>query len=56
MRRGESRLLLVCVADALSCVQVAGLAGVRPIGLVPKRRTCLLFDCPEEHKEYALVP
>ena len=27
--------------------EVAGLAGVRPIGLVPKRRTAITFDAPE---------
>ena len=32
----------------LSSRQIAELAGVRPIGLVPKRRTCINFDAPAE--------
>ncbi len=31
------------------CDMVAGLAGARPVGLVPKRRTAILFDGPAEH-------
>ena len=30
------------------CDEVAGLAGAKPVGLVPKRRTAILFDGPED--------
>jgi len=29
--------------------QIALLAGIRPIGLLPKRRTCINFECPAQH-------
>lgn len=31
------------------CDEIAGLVGVRPVGLIPKRRTAITIDAPEQH-------
>ena len=31
------------------CDEIAELAGVRPVGLAPKRRTAIIIDAPEDH-------
>ncbi len=31
------------------CDEIANLAGVRPVGLVPKRRTAITIEAPEQH-------
>jgi D-arginine dehydrogenase len=44
---GEFLADVVVNAAGAWCDTVAGMAGARPIGLVPKRRTAIIFDAPE---------
>jgi D-arginine dehydrogenase len=44
--KGEIRARTVINAAGAWADSVAGLAGAKPVGLVPKRRTALLFDPP----------
>ncbi len=43
-RAGEFRAAVVINAAGAWCDEVAALAGARPVGLMPKRRTAILFD------------
>jgi len=44
---GEFRAPVVVNASGAWADVVAGIAGARGIGIVPKRRTCITFDAPE---------
>jgi D-arginine dehydrogenase len=46
-RAGHFAAPIVVNAAGAWCDEVAGLAGVRPCGLVPKRRTVFTFDAPD---------
>ena len=46
-RAGAVRAPVLVNAAGAWCDTVAGLAGIAPIGLVPKRRTAILFDPPD---------
>jgi D-arginine dehydrogenase len=46
-RAGNFAAPIVVNAAGAWCDEVAGLAGVRPCGLVPKRRTVFTFDAPD---------
>ena len=46
-RAGNYQAPVVVNAAGAWCDVVAELAGVRPVGLVPKRRTAFIFDAPE---------
>ena len=48
VQAGGADLFATVVINAAGawCDEVAGLAGARPVGLVPKRRTAILFDGP----------
>lgn len=47
-RDGTLRAGVVVNAAGAWCDQVAALAGAAPVGLVPKRRTAILFDAPAD--------
>jgi D-arginine dehydrogenase len=46
-RAGRFEAPIVVNAAGAWCDEIAGLAGVRPCGLVPKRRTVFTFDAPD---------
>ncbi|TWT10133.1 FAD-binding oxidoreductase [Reyranella sp. CPCC 100927] len=47
--RGGDQVIATSVINAAGawCDELAALAGVRPVGLVPKRRTAFTFDAPQ---------
>jgi D-arginine dehydrogenase len=45
-KAGTAQAPVVVNAAGAWCDQVAGMAGAAPVGLVPKRRTAILFDPP----------
>jgi D-arginine dehydrogenase len=50
VRAGDEEVFAKVVINAAGawCDQVADLAGAKPVGLVPKRRTAILFDGPDD--------
>ncbi|TXL72734.1 FAD-binding oxidoreductase [Vineibacter terrae] len=54
--QGGDRVIAMAVINAAGawCDVLAGMAGIRPIGLVPKRRTAFTFDAPPDVDIHAL--
>ncbi|MBM3482629.1 MAG: FAD-binding oxidoreductase [Alphaproteobacteria bacterium] len=48
-KAGSVEAPVVVNAAGAWCDEVATLAGAKPVGLVPKRRTAIIFDGPAEH-------
>lgn len=48
-KAGPIEAPIVVNAAGAWCDEVARLAGAKPVGLVPKRRTAIIFDGPPEH-------
>ncbi|GHJ48130.1 FAD-dependent catabolic D-arginine dehydrogenase DauA [Catellatospora sp. TT07R-123] len=52
---GDVRAAVVVNAAGAWADEVAALAGVRPVGLVPRRRTAFLVDAPEDAGAWPMV-